>query len=91
MSSHGIQQTLADIDPDDASNGDDADAVGWSPTSVPPATCQSCGARVSRRFARVFGDRDDTLHCCPDCAPLADIKAGLAANPDRDRMEATQL
>lgn len=50
--------------------------------------CQNCEAAVTARFARVFGDNHGQVHCCLECAPNADLKAGLGANPSRDRMEA---
>ncbi|ELY73226.1 DUF7563 family protein [Natrinema pallidum] len=42
----------------------------WTPTGTESAsapTCQNCGAQVTPRFARVFGDNDDIAHACPDC------------------------
>lgn len=52
--------------------------------------CQRCGAQVSRKFARVFGDNDDTVHACTNCVPDSAILNGAAHNPevlDRDRHE----
>lgn len=50
--------------------------------------CENCDHQVSARFARVFGADDGTVHRCRNCAPQADINAGLAADPSRERMEA---
>lgn len=30
--------------------------------------CRNCGAFVTARFARVFGDNRDVVHECPECA-----------------------
>ncbi|WP_440590512.1 DUF7563 family protein [Natrarchaeobius versutus] len=30
--------------------------------------CLSCGAPVSRRFCRVFGDNQGNVHECPACS-----------------------
>jgi hypothetical protein len=31
-------------------------------------TCDGCGDFVSQGFTRVFGDNDDRVACCPNCA-----------------------
>jgi hypothetical protein len=38
-------------------------------------TCGHCGAFVTPRFARVFGDNDDQVHGCPACTTLAELTA----------------
>ena len=41
----------------------------WRPRSErEQTTCQNCGSKVSRQFARVSGDNDDVPHACPECA-----------------------
>lgn len=44
--------------------------------------CQNCGAHVSDRFGRVFGDQSDVVHCCPDCEKFKYIQGGAAAGLD---------
>ncbi|MDZ7729864.1 MAG: hypothetical protein U5K37_00895 [Natrialbaceae archaeon] len=48
----------------------------WNPqsdsTSAPH--CRSCGNRVTRQFARVFGDNRDTVHACPECSTYREMK-----------------
>ncbi|MFB6068426.1 MAG: hypothetical protein ABEJ90_00685 [Halobacterium sp.] len=40
--------------------------------------CHNCGSHVTVQFARVFGDNDDSVHNCIDCATNAE----LDQNPD---------
>lgn len=35
--------------------------------------CNHCGAHVSERFARVFGDENGTLRACLSCSANAGI------------------
>lgn len=44
-------------------------------------TCTNCGSAVSKEFAKVFGDNDDVVHICLDCASYGDIAAGRSARP----------
>lgn len=37
-------------------------------------TCQSCKSFVSNRFARVFGDNDNRILACPECANKPEIE-----------------
>lgn len=39
-------------------------------------TCRGCGATVTLQFARVFGDREDRISKCPNCATYRDLKDG---------------
>lgn len=41
--------------------------------------CLSCGAHVTPRFARVFGDNEDEIHGCPNCRDLNELYEGVAA------------
>lgn len=41
-------------------------------------TCNNCGAFVSRDFSRVFGDNDDEIHVCMNCATLPEVRAQAA-------------
>lgn len=50
---------------------------------VPPE-CQACGANVSRRFIRVFGNNDGTVYACRECATWEGIKDGAGIGPDAD-------
>lgn len=40
--------------------------------SVYPS-CRQCDSQVSRQFARVFGNNDDVVFACPNCASMADL------------------
>jgi hypothetical protein len=44
--------------------------------------CQGCGAIVSKTYARVFGDQDDALHSCSNCASQGAVASGAGAAPD---------
>lgn len=35
--------------------------------------CTNCGTHVTGMFARVFGDNEDTIHRCMNCAPNTDL------------------
>lgn len=45
-------------------------------------TCQNCGNSVTPRFARVFGDNQDVVHRCLDCANFREVQDGAAAGYD---------
>ncbi|WP_084813314.1 DUF7563 family protein [Natrinema thermotolerans] len=47
--------------------------------SVDHSTCLHCGAHVSDRFRRVFGDDDDRAHRCGSCDSYARMSRGSAA------------
>lgn len=38
--------------------------------------CDECGNHVTADFQRVFADNDGTLHGCPACMSMTDIKNG---------------
>jgi protein-arginine kinase activator protein McsA len=40
------------------------------------ARCQGCGALVTTRFARVFGNNEDELYACHQCATLRELSRG---------------
>lgn len=42
-------------------------------------TCNGCGAFVTRRFTRVFGDNQNDVYGCRDCMPVADLVEGHAS------------
>jgi hypothetical protein len=42
-------------------------------------TCENCGAFVTARFARVFGDNDDRIHACTHCRTATEIMNGRAS------------
>ncbi|WP_135823041.1 DUF7563 family protein [Halostella litorea] len=46
--------------------------------------CQNCGAPVSDRFARVFGDNNDQLKTCKNCGTQADLNSGAGAIEGRE-------
>ncbi|WP_254762968.1 DUF7563 family protein [Natrinema marinum] len=52
----------------------------WS--SVDNSTCCHCGAHVTDRFRRVFGDDDNRAHRCGDCDTYARLSRGSAAGVD---------
>ena len=43
------------------------------------ATCLECDSVVSQQFTKVFGDRDNAIHACPNCATYRELKRGGAA------------
>lgn len=45
--------------------------------------CNSCGAAVSRRFTKIFGDNDDQVYGCLECSPKRILHNGGAASRDR--------
>jgi len=49
--------------------------------SVDNSTCRHCGAHVTDRFRRVFGD-DDRAHRCGDCDTDARLSRGSAVGVD---------
>ncbi len=50
----------------------------WTPlerqrkTSAP--RCVNCDNRVTRQFARVFGDNRNVVHACPECSTYREMK-----------------
>ena len=46
------------------------------------SSCLHCGAHVSDRFGRVFGDDDDRAHRCSECDTYARLSRGSAAGVD---------
>lgn len=62
---------------------------GWSSIEAddtPDRECRNCGARVSARFARVYGDNQNKVHRCQDCTDvMADLKY-LANGRERPHM-----
>ncbi|WP_149782202.1 hypothetical protein [Natrinema hispanicum] len=50
--------------------------------SVDHSTCEHCGAHVTDRFRRVFGDDEDRAHRCGDCDTYARLSRGSAAGVD---------
>jgi len=55
-------------------------------SASPPArsTCLNCGSHVTPDFTRVFGTEDGEALRCGNCATLAALRSGAAANPDFD-------
>lgn len=41
--------------------------------------CLNCGTRYDKSYRRVFGDRDNRLHCCPNCKTQNAMKRGEGA------------
>ncbi|WP_455431119.1 DUF7563 family protein [Salinigranum halophilum] len=55
--------------------------VGVTPLSVgtPENECLHCGAHVTSRFCRVFGDEQRRAHRCTECDTHIRISKGSAA------------
>ena len=49
-----------------------------SEETLAESRCQNCGAFVTDRFTRVFGDNQDRVHGCFDCMTATEVKNGLA-------------
>jgi hypothetical protein len=43
--------------------------------------CEACGAHVTPHFARVFGDNDDDIYRCLDCATATEVFEGESVEP----------
>ena len=41
--------------------------------------CNDCGAFVTSRFARVFGDNEDDIYGCRNCLPVTALVEGHAS------------
>ncbi|EJN57478.1 DUF7563 family protein [Halogranum rubrum] len=41
--------------------------------------CSDCGAFVTSRFARVFGDNEDNIYGCRNCLPVRALAEGQAS------------
>ena len=48
---------------------------------MPSAECRGCGARVSKTYARVFGDQDDIFHSCSECSTQEAVASSAGASP----------
>ena len=46
--------------------------------------CQHCGAHVSERYARVYGDEDGVVHRCLHCESPQFLMAGSSAGREVD-------
>ncbi|WP_446685177.1 DUF7563 family protein [Haladaptatus pallidirubidus] len=46
--------------------------------------CQNCESFITRDFARVFGDNQNTVQGCLNCMSGTDVKAGHASYPQRE-------
>nr|WP_086009514.1 hypothetical protein [Natrialba chahannaoensis] len=46
------------------------------------STCRHCGAHVTDRFCRVFGDDQNRAHRCGECDTYARLSRGSAAGID---------
>lgn len=44
--------------------------------------CHGCGAFVSARFIRVFGDNDDRVYGCHQCMSTQELFDGGSVNAD---------
>lgn len=44
--------------------------------------CRNCDSHVTERFARVFGDNQDDVHNCIDCATNRDLYDGAGSADD---------
>ena len=56
----------------------------WKPQND-SGRCLSCGAHVDSELERTYGDNDNNLHACPDCATLQEvIVKGAGGDPEFD-------
>jgi hypothetical protein len=62
------------------------DAPGSTPTEA-PRTCQNCVSHVTRKFRRIFGDRENVAHQCYDCDSNTRLYQGRAAGKDVERAD----
>lgn len=53
-------------------------------SEVDRSTCRYCGAHVTDRFRRVFGDDRDRAHRCSECDCYRRLSRGSAAGVDVD-------
>ena len=44
--------------------------------------CRNCGSFVSRRFALVFGDNDNTVYGCHECMSATELYNGESVQAD---------
>ncbi|WP_049938431.1 DUF7563 family protein [Haloarcula marismortui] len=51
---------------------------------VTSVSCLNCGEPVDAQYARVFGNDDDEVHACRNCATQGAIANGAAVDADRD-------
>lgn len=42
--------------------------------------CRNCGAHVSPRFVRVFGNNEDELYHCLECSTFRDLQQGAGTD-----------
>jgi uncharacterized protein YcgI (DUF1989 family) len=49
--------------------------------------CRNCGAHVTERFARVFGNNGNQVHACLDCSVNTDLYEGGGLARDRSSSE----
>lgn len=54
-------------------------------TGDPNRTCRHCGAHVSARFARVFGNNDGQIYACLDCSTSRELRRGGGLEGDQTR------
>ena len=50
----------------------------------PSRECLYCGAYVTDRYGRVFGDSEGRVHRCPECDSQRRLHLGSAAGKDVD-------
>mgnify|MGYP000011753754 CR=1 FL=1 len=46
------------------------------------ARCLTCGSYVTEGFVRVFGDNQNDLYACLECATMGALRAGEGVSPD---------
>lgn len=58
--------------------------MDWTNTTHSSDTqrrCNNCGAFVTQRFSRVFGDNDGEVYGCLDCGTARDLHNGKQRRP----------
>lgn len=88
------QQTLSDAlegtdlprAPEASGTVETEQGAAWAPQSGGQTErhCLNCKSHVDVDFARVFGDNENNVFACLNCAPYAAVRDGAAADPDHE-------
>lgn len=62
-----------DVETIDDNLATDGGITTWMPGGDPRRRCQNCDTRVTRQFARVFGDNRDVVHACLECSTYREM------------------
>lgn len=53
-----------------------AERPRWDPGGFDRNCCRNCGTKVTPQFTRVFGDDNNIIHRCPECASYRELGTG---------------